>query len=139
MNSFSAQQILNVREDPRLREQEWGNLMDPSVREQELIEQKKVGDFFYRFRNGESGADVYDRCSLFLDTLSREMNTGYFPSDNILIVSHGLFMRLFLMRYFRWTTEKHQELKNFRNCEFCILELNRQTGSYELKTQLIEK
>ncbi|CAF1194577.1 unnamed protein product, partial [Didymodactylos carnosus] len=136
--SFSAQQILNVCEDPRLREQEWGNFMDPSIREQELIERNEVGHFFYRFRNGESGADVYDRCTLFLDTLFRKLNTGYFLSDNILIVSHGLFMSLFCMRYFRLTAEKHRRLKDFDNCEYCILERNRKTGSYELKTQIIE-
>ncbi|CAF1185367.1 unnamed protein product, partial [Didymodactylos carnosus] len=93
--SFSSIQILNVCEDPRLCEQEWGNLMDPSIHEQELIDQEKVGDFFYRFRNDESGADVYD--------------------------------------------QKHYQLKDFNNCEFCILERNEQTGPYELKAQLIEK
>jgi broad specificity phosphatase PhoE len=141
--AFSPGQILKVREDPRLREQEWGNFLHPDIRRTEMEERVKVGDFYYRFTNGESGADVYDRCSLFLDTLFREnMNGAGHRSpkvDNILIVSHGLFMKLFLMRYNRWTVEKYHELRDFKNCEYCVLEHNRETGSYHLKTSLAKK
>ena len=38
-------------------------------------ERDEVGKFYYRFENGESGADVYDRVSLFYDTLYREMDS----------------------------------------------------------------
>jgi len=137
--AFTDEQILGVREDPRLREQEWGNFADLSIREHELEEQKEVGDFFYRFKNGESGADVYDRGSLFMDTLFREMDKGYHSTQNILIVSHGLFIRLFLMRYFRWTVDKHKQLKNFDNCEWCVLEKNSAHGKYQLTTELTTK
>jgi len=37
-------------------------------------ERKKVGKFFFRFGYGESGADVYDRMSLFLSSLFRKMD-----------------------------------------------------------------
>ncbi|CAF1502539.1 unnamed protein product, partial [Didymodactylos carnosus] len=137
---FLPSQILSVREDPRLREQEWGNFLHPDIRRAEMEERKKVGDFYFRFSNGESGADVYDRCTLFLDTLFRENMNGQTPKvDNILIVCHGLFMRLFLMRYFRWTVEEHHKWRNFRNGEYCVLEHNKETGSYELQTKLEEK
>ncbi|UJR19770.1 hypothetical protein I4U23_022904 [Adineta vaga] len=138
--AFSPSQIIKVREDPRLREQEWGNFLHPDIRRTEMEERKKVGDFYFRFSNGESGADVYDRCTLFLDTLFRENMNGQIPkSDNILIVSHGLFMRLFLMRYFRWTVDEHHQWRNFKNCEYCVLEHDINTGSYELKTKLEKK
>ncbi|CAF1590675.1 unnamed protein product, partial [Didymodactylos carnosus] len=133
-------QIINIREDPRIREQEWGNFMDPEKRQHELEEREKVGSFFYRFRNGESGADVYDRCTLFLDTIHRQLSSGYYASTgNILIVSHDIFIRLFLMRYFRWTTERHHQTRDLRNCELCVLEVDRVSGSYVLKTELSEK
>jgi len=52
---------------------------------------------FYRIPFGESGADVYDRVSTFLDTLHRAFESPDFPSTMIL-VGHGLLNRLFFMR-----------------------------------------
>ena len=99
-------------------------------------ERKKVGRFFYRFRGGESGADVYDRVSSFIDSLIREMDYLLEPNNNICIVSHGLFMRLFLMRFYRWKVEEFEKLENFNNCEICILERSDHDGSFILKTEL---
>ncbi|CAF4556779.1 unnamed protein product [Rotaria sp. Silwood2] len=120
--SFSSLQIISEREDPRLREQEFGNLTDLKTRSQVLKEHDRLGHFFCRFSCGESGADVYDRASLFLDTLFREMDNGHHdPTQNILIVSHELFLRLFLMRYFHWTVDDFNRLKAYDNCEICEL------------------
>ena len=113
-----------------------GNFQDLESREQTVAERKKIGRFFYRFGNGESGADVYDRVSSFIDSLYREMDNHLMPNNNICIVSHGLFMRLFLMRYFRWPVEKFHTLENFDNCGYCILEKDDQDGSFVLKTEL---
>ncbi|CAF3888283.1 unnamed protein product [Rotaria sp. Silwood1] len=129
--SFSLWQIIGEREDPRLREQEFGNLADLKTRTQVLKERDRLGHFFYRFLCGESGADVYDRVSLFLDSLFREMDNGHHDStQNILIVSHELFIRLFLMRYFRWTVDQLNSLKALDNCEIC--ELIKKDGVYTL-------
>ena len=129
--AFSSTQIIRERQDPRIREQEFGNIADLQKRPHELEEQKRLGDFFYRFSCGESGADVYDRASLFLDTLFREMDNGHHdPTQNIVVVSHGLFMRLFLMRYFRWDVEDLPNIKQFGNCEIC--ELKKVNGVYTL-------
>ncbi|CAF3946814.1 unnamed protein product [Rotaria sp. Silwood1] len=134
--AFSEEKILKVREDPRIREQEWGNFQDLAKREITVAERQKIGRFFYRFGNGESGADVYDRVSLFMDSLFREMDSNLMPNTNILIVSHGLFMRLFLMRFYRWSVERFHTLENFNNCGYCILERDDQDGSFILKTEL---
>lgn len=48
-----------------------------------------------------SGADVYDRASIFLESLYRDMRKGK-CGQNAVIVSHGLFCRLFLTRFYRW-------------------------------------
>lgn len=124
-----------MREDPRCREQEWGNFQNSHSMGRILAEREVVGRFFYRFENGESGADVFDRVSSFMESLFREIDTQQ-PVQNIVIVSHGLFVRLFLMRFFRWTVEKFHAIWNLHNCEHIILEKHPATGSYELKTEL---
>lgn len=113
-----------------------GNFQDLATRETTVSERKKIGRFFYRFKAGESGADVYDRVSSFMDSLYREMDNCLMPNNNVLIVSHGLFMRLFLMRFYRWSVEKFHTLENFSNCGYCILERDDQDGSFILKTEL---
>jgi len=42
-----------VREDPRIREQEWGNFQDPLKMKSVMNERRKVGSFYYRFPTGE--------------------------------------------------------------------------------------
>ena len=129
--SFSPLQIITEREDPRIREQEFGNLADLDIRPKLFEERDRIGHFFYRFTCGESGADVYDRVTLFLDTLFRELDNGHHdPTQNIIIVSHELFMRLFLMRYFRWTVKELESLPAFHNCE--IVQLTKVDGVYTL-------
>jgi broad specificity phosphatase PhoE len=134
--AFPPKNILKVREDPRIREQEWGNFQNHATREITVAEREKIGRFFYRFKEGESGADVYDRVGSFMDSLFREMESSSMPDSNILIVSHGLFIRLFLMRFYRWPVEKFHTLENFDNCGYCILERSDEDGSYILKSEL---
>jgi len=63
------------KEDPRLREQDWGNFYteDEALRKKE--DRKRHSYFFYRIQDGESGADVYDRISTFLETIYRDFKT----------------------------------------------------------------
>lgn len=58
------------------------------------------------------------------------------PCDelNIVIVSHGLAIRIFLMRWFKWTAEQFESLKSPKNCEFRVLELG-SSGEYSLAIQ----
>jgi broad specificity phosphatase PhoE len=130
-------------EDPRLREQEWGNYQETSQLQNIRQERKKVGKFYYRFPTGESGADVYDRASLFLTSLYREIDALSISkqksqNDTIIIVTHGLFIRLFLMRYFKWTVEEFDKIENPGNCEIILLEKN-MYGKYELTKELRKK
>jgi hypothetical protein len=135
---------VDVRVDPRVREQEWGTIDTKEEMERIVAQRERVGRFFFRFPNGESGAgtasgrqtlstkltlvcivswlaDVYDRASSFLtvslfrcavrlypldlprvavlQSLYRQMdNVHTVKYDTIVIVAHGLFNRLFLMR-----------------------------------------
>lgn len=49
-----------------------------------------------------SGADVFDRVSTFLETFYRDIQKGM-CGKNTVFVSHGLFCRLFLTRFYHWT------------------------------------
>src|SRR5688500_5253872 len=60
-------------QDPRLREQDWGHLRGPEATQSIRRERDEDGTFWYRFPDGESGADVYDRVTSFMDTLCRDM------------------------------------------------------------------
>lgn len=57
---------------------------------------------------------------------------------NIVIVSHGLTIRFFLMKWFKWTVEQFETLKNPKNCEFRVLQLG-PTGEYSLAIHHDEK
>ena len=58
-----------------------------------------------------SGADVYDRVSNFLESLYRDMDKGK-CGENAIIVSHGLFCRLFLTRFYRWPVSNKYTIIN---------------------------
>ena len=118
-------------EEPRLREQEWGNLWDRQAISAQKLVRNDYGHFFYRFMHGESGADVYDRVSSFLETLHRDFERPNAP-PNVLLVTHGMTMRLFAMRWFHWSVEYFESLHNPGFCEIKTLALK--PGGYELET-----
>jgi broad specificity phosphatase PhoE len=121
-------------EEPRLREQDWGHLRSPDESARIDGERDAYGPFYYRIQAGESGADVYDRISTFLESLHRDFKKSDFP-DNAVIVTHGMLLRLFLMRWLHWRVEYFHTLKNPPNCFFAVLERNAK-NKYDLVTQL---
>ncbi|MDR2675738.1 MAG: histidine phosphatase family protein [Opitutaceae bacterium] len=127
----AKKQITRIREDPRLREQEWGHLR--LLAEIGRIEKERhaFGTFYYRIPDGESGADVYDRCTGVLDSLYRDFKKPGFP-PNAIIVSHGLTIRLLLMRWLHWTVEEFEEKRGPENCEIFHLLLSK-NGHYRLE------
>lgn len=124
--------VTHVREEPRLREQDWGNYQDKTHIRAQKAERDRFGHFYYRLERGESGADVYDRVSTFFESLHRDFLDDDYP-DTALIVTHGLTMRLFLMRWFHWTVEQFEALENPRNGELVILDRG-DNGWYCLRT-----
>jgi broad specificity phosphatase PhoE len=113
--------VVKSFEDPRLREQDWGHLRSPHVNKKIDRERDKFGPFYYRIPDGESGADVYDRVSTFLETLHRDFEkTDY--AQNTLIVTHGFTLRLFLMRWFHWSVEKFHKLANPSNGGIVVMQ-----------------
>ena len=101
---------LRVYDDPRLREVEHG-YDDPAAQE-EL--RARHGWFYYRFRGGESPADCYDRTSNFLESMMRQAERK--AADSVLIVTHGLTIRCFVMRFLHLSVEQFDALANPANC-----------------------
>lgn len=121
LESFKDNKYI-IKEDPRLREQEYCKFN--SLDEMNLIKTQRdqYGTFFYRVITGESGADVYDRISTFLETLYRDFNTN--TLDNVIIVSHGLTIKLFLMRFFHLSVEQFELMKTLKNAKYHVLNLS---------------
>jgi len=104
-----------VYEDPRLREVEHG--YEPAADQADL--RKTHGWFYYRFRGGESPADCYDRTSSFLESMMRQVERK--KAERVLIVTHGLTIRCFVMRFMHLSVEEFDVLANPRNCAVITL------------------
>ncbi|KAI4301843.1 hypothetical protein L6164_035083 [Bauhinia variegata] len=134
--SFSRKRILGVREECRVREQDFGNFQVQERMKSVKETRERFGRFFYRFPDGESAADVFDRVSSFLESLWRDLDMNRLHHDpshdlNLIIVSHGLTSRVFLMKWFKWTAEQFEHLNNFDNCEYRVMQLG-SGGEYSL-------
>lgn len=107
-------------QDPSLREQEYGNMpqTETILRHQET--RHEFGRFFYRFPEGESCADVYDRMTLFLHSLYRFFERTECPA-NIVIVSHGTAIKCFLARWYHWSVERFDDIGALPNCHVSVM------------------
>ncbi len=114
--------VRRVHEEPRLREQDWGNLQQQADQARQRQERDAFGHFFYRLDSGESGADVYDRVTGFLSGLtapgSRHRDD---PDRTVLLITHGLTLRLACMALMGWTVAQFEALSNPSNGDFRIL------------------
>lgn len=124
------QNVVEIWEEPRIREQEFGHWNMIDNRAEVFAERAQYGKFYFRLPGGESPADVYDRMSTFLESMHRAFERPDFP-QNCLIVSHGAAIRVFMMRWFRLTVEEFLDLRNPFNCQLIVLEMNGK-GTYEV-------
>merc|ERR1719410_1118916 len=117
--AFGGRSEVDTSEDPFIREQDFGNFESGNMKELHK-EKKAFGKFYYRFPEGESPADVYNRAGIFLETMYRRWETYYV--DNLVIVSHELFIIVFLMRMFRWPVRDFYAFEDVKNCTLVVLE-----------------
>ena len=132
--------VRRVHVDPRVREQEFGNFQVAEDMPRHKQTAEEVGRFYYRRPTGESGADVYDRAASFWDSLLggsfdvqdlfRRRRAG--PDDALLVVTHGLTMRLLLMRYFSWSVDTVDSVYNPANCDTWVLKKRPGARVYDL-------
>ena len=129
---------LTWHEDPRIREQDFGNYQNASIIRQAKRDRHRFGAFYYRFPHGESASDVFDRISTFLDSLWRSFDVH--RSRVYVLVTHGIAIRVLLSRYFRYTIAQFGMLANPRNGEMVVLRHDghgrlRLAGRYELELE----
>lgn len=100
---------LPVREEPLLREQDRG--YQPEA-DQHFLRQTH-GWFWYRHAGGESPADVYQRMAVFLPGFYRHLHeTG---KQRAIIMSHGMTIRCFVMRFLNLQVEDFNRMRNPHN------------------------
>ncbi|GMG38280.1 unnamed protein product [Ambrosiozyma monospora] len=105
-----------------MREQDFGNFQGSAQEMEDMWnERAEYGHFFYRIPHGESAADVYDRCASFNETLFRQFNKENFPSV-LVLVTHGIWARVFLTKWFRWSVEYFEDLQNVPHCKLIRME-----------------
>ncbi|PHT75055.1 Phosphoglycerate mutase-like protein AT74 [Capsicum annuum] len=134
--SFPKRRVMGVKEEYRLRELNFGNYHDPAGILKVKEERYTYGRFYYRVPGGETGAEVYDRISSYIECLRRDIERKLFCHDpcqetNIIIVTHGLSSRIFLMKWFDWTIEQFEDLNRMKTSEFQVLQLGHR-GEYSL-------
>ncbi|XP_020114017.1 phosphoglycerate mutase-like protein AT74H isoform X3 [Ananas comosus] len=134
--AFPKERILGVREECRIREQDFGNFQVEERMKVIKETRQRFGRFFFRFPEGESAADVFDRVASFMESLWRDIDMKRIDQDensetNLVIVSHGLTTRVFLMKWFKWTVDQFERLNNLENCEFRVMQLG-PGGEYSL-------
>eukprot|EP00587_Corethron_hystrix_P008064 CAMPEP_0113301866 /NCGR_PEP_ID=MMETSP0010_2-20120614/2912_1 /TAXON_ID=216773 ORGANISM="Corethron hystrix, Strain 308" /NCGR_SAMPLE_ID=MMETSP0010_2 /ASSEMBLY_ACC=CAM_ASM_000155 /LENGTH=328 /DNA_ID=CAMNT_0000155551 /DNA_START=128 /DNA_END=1114 /DNA_ORIENTATION=+ /assembly_acc=CAM_ASM_000155 len=131
----AAIRVIATREEPRISEQQFGNFQNVGAIRAAKAERHTFGRFYYRFRSGESGLDVYSRVSSFIATLMRDctqyQKAGYdLDRTDVVVVMHGLSLRLFLMRWFQFGVEVFENSVNPENAELVVLEKQCNTGEY---------
>lgn len=127
---------ITVYEEPRLREQDFGNFQPCSAEMERMWEERAdYGHFFYRIPNGESAADAYDRVSGFNESLWRLFREADFASVCVL-VTHGLMTRIFLMKWYHFSVEYFEDLRNINHCEFVVMKRDSDDEKYALQNQL---
>ena len=100
---------VRVFEDPRLREVDHGYV---DAEPQKALRQTH-GWFYYRFNGGESPADCYDRTSAFLESLMRQAARK--GAERVLVVTHSLTIRCFVMRFLHLTVEDFDRMAGLDN------------------------
>lgn len=140
MESLGDNPIVGAREEPRLTEQQFGNFQKAEEMERFKENRHQFGRFYYRFPDGESGLDVYNRVTSFIGTLFRLWGrAGDEINDDVtvILITHGLTLRLFLMRWFRLTVQEFEESRNPTNG--CIIRMERLTESIPSISDIKEK
>lgn len=104
-----------VDETPLIREREWGSLRD-NILKVDKVEREHLFDFYYRPDYGESFADAYNRAVIFIETiLPKYKNKNV--NDNVIVVSHGEFIKVALMYVDRLPVRMFPDINNIKNCE----------------------
>ena len=123
---------LDFTTEPLIREQEWKIVRDDSFVYDDFIkEMDDFGKFYFRQRNAESMADVYQRAMVFINNLRLEKHK--LPST-LVVVSHSIFISCLIGALKKLDISQIEAIR-LENCE--IVELDLDHNPY--KTNLLRK
>jgi broad specificity phosphatase PhoE len=116
-------------QNPLVREWELGNLYDFANRTPEAKKEfKAAGQFYFRYPNGESLADVYLRATMFMNTVVERVRRQQRHED-IVIVTHAAFMHMLLAFLMNWPVD---DLLNFTPIEnAAVIKIEETDGDYQ--------
>jgi broad specificity phosphatase PhoE len=84
-------------------------------------EQKAYGSrFYYKYKNGENGVDVYNRVLTFFNYLQFKYNDPIYQTigaPTVLLITHGFTMNVIDMFIKKLSPNQFDELKIVKNCE----------------------
>lgn len=106
--------------DARIREQEHTKFKNDQERIKMFKQQKQKGKFWYRFKHGEAGCDVFSRVRGFIETLAINMNL-YQEKNDTIIVCHEIVIRCFLMKALNLSINSFDLLPDIENCQPIVL------------------
>lgn len=133
VSQLDPAKIIGVREEPRISEQQFGNLQSVALMQEAKRDRNAFGRFYYRFPDGESALDVYSRVSSFIATVYRDVDAMRSENvltneTNIVLVAHGLSARAFIMRWFQLPVADFEKISNQPNGSMLVME--RQTNEH---------
>jgi len=116
----------NIWESQYLTEMDWGlfegdgwqktETREMPEYERNSLKRAKQGKFYARCPNGESVKDVVMRVDLFIRRMLRRYYTSGFRLNTFIIVSHGITIRAFIMRWFHLSPLWYEKSTNHPNC-----------------------
>lgn len=118
-------------ENPLIREWELGNLYDFNNRTPEAKQEfKAAGQFYFRFQNGESLADVYLRATMFMHTVvQRVKQQGKY--ENMVVVTHAAYIQMLLAFLMNWPVAELAQFKEVENAS--VISIFEKDGDYNYK------
>lgn len=108
----------SIIQSPLIREQEYKYFKNTKDYDDITRERKEWGKFWYRFKNAESMADVYQRVVTFINNLKLKHN----DDDIVLVVCHEVVIRMFYMYANNLSPEASEDLQ-FENCSVTYLKI----------------
>lgn len=131
--------IVWQKEEPLISEQSFGmpNSYNKMFTNNDMMEYRSwYGCFYYTPPDGESSLQVLMRAKRFLDELKHR------NQNDVLIISHGAFIKVFLMELLNWSVERFDTVRRPDNCQIIHVEFkaprsNCEVGHWVLKTPLM--
>jgi len=124
LSDFVAEE--SVWESQYLTEMDWGlfegdgwqleEIREMPEYERNRCKRAKSGKFYARCPNGESVKDVVMRVDLFIRRLLRRYLASSYKQNTFVIVSHGVTIRAFIMRWFHMGPLWYEKSTNHPNC-----------------------